>query len=244
LFLTNEERRTTLVAAVGGAAVLLIYFVVLPLWNRWTELGAALEPKLSLLDKLEERARAQNALLARREALERELGQVTGGAGASNPAPGAPSSGAPAAAPSSSAPTSVVPSPASGKTHRTPSASANSTAPRGAPPAAAAMPGPAATPAATIAAYVERQARILNIRFNSVTPCTPMLGYRNGKFLMPAGIVVTLETATPAFLRLLYALEKGDRLMRVERMEIHRDLKKGQIITATLQIVGYEAAAP
>ena len=93
------------------------------------------------------------------------------------------------------------------------------------------------------AAYVERQANTVGIRFNSVTPFTPTLGYKGGKSLAPAGVVVTLETATPAFLRLLYALEKGDRLMRVEKMEIHRDLKKGPNVTATLYLVGYEAVA-
>ena len=222
MILTSKEKRTTWIAAGGGAAVLLIYFVGLPLWNRWTALGAMLEPKVLLLQKLEERANAQNALLVRRDALARELGAVEGQAAPSGPAQGAPPS---------------APPPADEKLGK--SSKPATLGPAG--PGAAA-PSPSAPPhAVSVAAYVERQAKTVGIRLNSVAPFTPTLGYRGGKSLTPAGVVVTVETAMPALLRLLYALEKGDRLVRVEKMEIHRDLKKGPNIMATLQLVGYEA---
>jgi hypothetical protein len=222
MILTNEEKRTVRIAAGGGAAVLLIYFAGLPFWNRWTALGAALEPKVLLLERLEERANAQNALLARRDELARELGAVEG-----RPAP---------AGPAQCAPPSARP-PAAEKPDQSKPAASGPTGP------GAAATSPDAPPhAVSVAAYVERQAGTVGIRFNSVTPFTPTPGYRGGKSLAPAGVVVTLETAMPALLRLLYALEKGDRLMRVEKMEIHRDLKKGPNIMATLHLVGYEAA--
>jgi len=223
LILTNQEKRTTWIAAVGGAAVLLVYFVGLPLWNRWTALGAALESKVLLLERLEERANAQNALLVRRDALARELGAVE-----SRPAPANPAQGAPPSAPPPAGEKLTKSKPA-------PSAPAG-------PGAAAASPS-APPRAVWVAAYVERQANTVGIRFNSVTPFTPTLGYKDGRSLTPAGVAVTLETVTPVFLRLLYALEKGERLIRVEKMEIHRDLKKGPNITATLYLVGYEAVA-
>ena len=222
MILTNREKRTISIAAGGGAAVLLIYFVGLPLWNRWTALGAALEPKVLLLEKLQERAKAQNALLVRRDALAQALGAVEGRAAPSGPAQSAPPSASPPA----------------GENPTKPSKPATS-GPAG-PGAAPASPG-APPHAVTLAAYIERQASAAGIRFNSVTPFTPAHSYKGGKSLAPAGVVVTLETATPAFLRLLYALEKGDRLVRVETMEIHRDIKKGSSITATLHLVGYEA---
>ncbi len=78
MILKNEEKRTAWIAAGGGAVVLLIYFAGLPLWNRWTALGAALAPKALLMARLEGRANAQNALLARRDSLASELGAVEG----------------------------------------------------------------------------------------------------------------------------------------------------------------------
>jgi hypothetical protein len=220
------------IAAGGGAAVLLIYFVGLPLWNRWTALGAALVPKLQLMEKLEERANAQNALLVRRDALARELGAVEGLAAPIGPAQGMPSG------PVQSAPAGLT----QGKPPSAPPPVAEKSQKSN--PAAAPAASPDAPPhSVAVSAYVERQAGTMGIRFNSVTPFTPTLGYRDGKSLKPAGVVVTLETATPMLLRLLFALEKGDRLLRIERMEIHRDIKKGPMISATLHIVGYEAAA-
>jgi len=247
MILTNEEKRTTRIAAGGGAAVLLIYFVGLPLWNRWTALGAALEPKVLLLEKLEERAKAQNALLIRRDSLARDLGAVEG-----RPAPAGPAQGAPFSAqpPAAEKPDKSKPAAAASAGRTAAAAASASTGPGDAPSApgaappvpGAAPPTPGAPPhAVSVAAYVERQATTVQIRFNSLTPFTPAHGYRGGRSLTPAGVVVTLETTTPALLRLLYALEKGDRLLRVERMEIHRDLKKGPNITVTLQLVGYEA---
>ena len=279
MVLTNEEKRTTWIAAAGGVAVLLIYFVGLPLWNRWTALGAALEPKVQLLAKLQERANAQNALLARRDALARELGAMEGRAAPIGPPQGmpigptqgmppGPVQGMPAGptqgrlhGPPPGMPVGAVQGTPNGPAQSMPIASVQGKPPAAPPPGAEkaqksmpattglAMPAaPAAPPGApphsvAVSAYVERQAGTVGIRFNSVTSFTPTLGYKDGKSLKPAGVVVTLETATPALLRLLYALERGDRLLRIERMEIHHDLKKGPMITATLHIVGYEAAA-
>ena len=184
--------------------------------------GSALEPKVLLLERLEKRANAQNALIARRDSLARELGTVTG-----RPAP---------AGPDQSVPPAARP-PAAEKPVQSKPAASGSTGPGAAPSA----PGAPPAHAISVAAYVERQANTAKIRFNSLTPFTSALGYRGGKSLTSAGVVVTLDTTTPALVRLLYALEKGDRLMRIESMEIHRDLKKGQNVTATLHIVGYEA---
>jgi hypothetical protein len=247
MILTNEEKRTVWIAAGGGAAVLLIYFAGLPLWKRWTALGAALEPKALLMARLEERAKAQNALIARRDSLASELGAVEG-----RPAPAGPAQGMP---PMPRPPAAEKPGPSKSAMPGASGSAAAATGPVPHSPAAAralsGLAGPGAAPpvpgtsphAVTVAAYVERLAASVGVRFNNVTPFTSTLGYRGGKSLTPAGVMVTLETATPALLQLLYKLEKGDRLMRVEKMDIHRDIKKGPMVTATLYIVGYEAAA-
>ena len=153
MLLTSEEKRTAWIAAGVGAAVLLIYFAGLPLWNRWTALGAALEPKVLLLERLEKRANAQNALIARRDSLARELGTVAG-----RPAP---------AGPDQSVPPAARP-PAAEKPDQSKPAASGSTGPAAAPSA----PGAPPAHAISVAAYVERQANTAKIRFNSLTPFT------------------------------------------------------------------------
>jgi hypothetical protein len=44
-------------------------------------------------------------------------------------------------------------------------------------------------------------------------------------------------------IKLLYEIEKGERLVRVEEIRLRRDLKKGDNVATTIDVVGYEAAA-
>jgi hypothetical protein len=258
LILTDEEKRTILIAVVAGAAVLFFYFGVRPLWNRWTDLGRALDAKLELVAKLDQRAKAQKELLARRDSLAREIGAVEGRATPPGPGqnapPSAPGRNVPPPAPLQGASPSVTGSGAAPSVTAAPPGSTPPSVPASAgQPAATNPPGPAsvgAAPASTepphpvaLVAYVERQGMAAGIPFSSITPFTPALGCRSGRSLSPAGVVVTFQAATPSFLRFLYALEKGDRLTRIEQMELHRDPAKGPMITATLHIAGYESAA-
>jgi hypothetical protein len=252
LIFTKEEKRTTSIAVIGGAAVLLVYYVFLPRWNEWTRLGAVLDSKVRYLEKLHERAAAQNALLARRDELAKKFGAVEGSAG--QPGGGAfpPSMSLPPPQP----PPGPAPKPGakpgtiSPKVASAPSTPATATAPPAAPGKAPAKavaaqpaPQPAAPPIVTVAAYVERQANAAGIRLNSMTPVTPASCYKAGKSFTPVGLQVSMETATPSLIRLLHALEKGNRLIRVEQMDLRHDIKKGPMVAATLYIVGYESSA-
>ena len=264
MIFTKAERRTTILALLGAAGILIVYYVGIPLWNKWTSLGDVLQPKLQYIDRLRERAAAQNALLARRDELSRKLGAVVGRG------PQAPKSGpsaAPATGSSSLTPGPGNPSPPVAASLANTSVAASASAPDAGgasakPPQApgpsdpessgrtgttgqdaSASKRPASPPSVSVAAYVERMANAAGIRLNSIMPMTPSRAYKSGKSLVAVGLQVNMEAATPSFLKLLHSLEKGDRLIRIEQMDIRHDIKKGATVVATLQVVGYEAAA-
>lgn len=263
MIFTKKEKRTTFIALGAGAAILMAYYVFLPLWNRWTALGAALEPKVRYLEMLRQRAHAQNALLARRDELAKKLGAVEGREG--QPGGAAPAAAPPAASsPPQPGPTAMKPNtkpdaapPAAPSTAAPPAAPAAPPAPSTSPPAATSPAEKAKSPAATdapkpppkppaavaLATYIERQANAAGIRVNSITPTTPSRSCKEGKSFTPVGLQVNMETMSPALIKLLRALEKGDRFIRIEHADIRHDIKKGQNVTATLYIVGYESSA-
>ena len=244
MIFTREEKRTTFIAVGAGAAILLIYYAVPPMLKQSAELGT----KLRYLEKLQERARAQNELLARRDDLVKKLGAVTGreGMAAGNvPSPAAPPSPpGPARAASTS---QTTPGPSLSGKPAVASASAPAERPKSevSGPKSLTPPAPKAPPppSVAVAAYVERQAKAADIRLNSITPTTPARSYKEGKSLTPVGLQVSMETSTAALVKLLHALEKGNRLIRIEQVDIRRDIKKGPNVTVTLYIVGYEASA-
>lgn len=223
MIFTKREKRTALVMAAFGTAVLAFYYLALPLRNRWMTLGDELKPRIQYMERLRARAESQNALLARRDELARKLGTLDGSetqpAAGANPAPGpsAPPGGPAKASANSAAPQQPGKAAA---THQTP----RKDAPR--PPA--------------LTTYVERQANSAGIRLNNMVLANPAHCCKDGRAFAPVGLQTSMETTTPALIKLLHALEKGGRLVRVEQMDIRRDIKKGQNMTVTLYLVGYE----
>ncbi len=72
--LSQRERVMALVGGGMALATVLVTWVLGPTWSRWSEMGDELAPKMERLSVLRERAAGQDALLAERTRLVRELG--------------------------------------------------------------------------------------------------------------------------------------------------------------------------
>ncbi len=81
--LSHREKRVLYIGAAAAGLTILITWVLLPLGREWSRLGRELEPKLGQLELLQARAQRQEALLARRARLIRQVGSLLA------PAPGA-----------------------------------------------------------------------------------------------------------------------------------------------------------
>jgi hypothetical protein len=88
-----------------------------------------------------------------------------------------------------------------------------------------------------LAAYFERSAAQAGIKIKRVTS---KKGAKPGKYYTPITLQLSVEGKADNVVKLLYALEKGDRFVRVEQFELHRDVAKGNTIEASLDILGYE----
>ena len=195
---TNREKRTILAGGVVAGLILLIAYVVLPLAREWQRLGDSLRPRLRYVEMLQQRARRQNALLARRNALVARVGWVLG--------QNAPSSRNKAKRPKTKAKGAADPE--SG---------------------------------ISLAAHVERIAKQSSVSIKQITRGKPASRRKADKHFAPVGLQVRLEAHIQSVIKFLHALEKGERLVRAERVECRRDLKRGRTLKVTLHVVGYES---
>ena len=95
----------------------------------------------------------------------------------------------------------------------------------------------------SVATHLERLAKKSGVKLNKVTPRKPSRRCKGDKHIGPVGLTIGFEANIQSLIKLLHALEKGERLVRVEQAEFRRDLKKPQNIQVTLHVVGYELGA-
>ena len=260
--LTSREKKTLVVGAIIAALVLLIAYVLVPVGRAWVQLGSVLGPKLQYVQRVQERAQEQNALLARREVLVGRLGSVLGPEAAppeeksekpkARAARPAGTERKPATeeesskrleTPSEVKPTGSKESP--DKSEAGPEKPDKPKMPQDKPKTEEAKPAKPAAPKSgiSLAAHLERIAKKSGIKINKVTPRKPSACWKGNRYFKAVGLQVGFQTKIQSLIKLLHALEKGERLVRVEQVGFSRDLKKGQNIRVSLQVVGYESVA-
>jgi len=217
--LSRRERRTAAIGAVVAGLTILIAWVLLPLGQSWRRLGRQLDPELRMFAVLRSRADQQEHLLARRARLARQLGSLLGGgktAGGTEGKTDPPS-------PKQPSPSPETPRPAEGKPTDESS--------------------PASTPETrrleaeleTIIGKAGAKIRGMSAR-KSPTSATRLKYFRT--------VVLQVETANKvdSLVKMLHALESGPRFIRVHRLKLHRDLKKPNELSITMDILGYGPA--
>lgn len=193
--LSQRERVMALVGGGVALATVLVTWVLGPTWSRWSEMGDELAPKMERLSVLRERAAGQDALLAERTRLVRELGVLS-------PAP-----------------------PEEPKKEATP------------PP----KPDTAAEQKrfeAELAQLIGRNGG----RIKLMTTAKPADAAKGLRHYRAVALQVEADTNTEGLFKMLRALEKGERHMRVDSLKLRHDLKKPDALSVTLQVSAYERA--
>jgi len=245
LSLTSKERNTLAVGGVIVALTLLIAYAIVPLLQAWSQLGDELETKLRAVEKLETRAEEQKKLLAQRDRLVAKLGSVLG-----------PEATPPRQEPKKATDSATVKKPV----EEPPATAAKAPAPEAGPPKPEANLKKPAEPVAAeksaekkpdkpedkqrgiaVATHIERLAKKAGVEIKKVVPKKPSAARPADKFFRPAAWQISCEPKVQSLIKLLHALEKGERLLRIEQANFRCDLKKGQTVQVTLHVVGYEA---
>jgi hypothetical protein len=229
----------------GGMAALLILALgwgILPAARNWSDTRAAAVAQREYVHTLKRRVSAQEATLRQRNALVGRLGALfdphkTPVAEAAPPdqtaKPGEPAKDQQASE-SKSEPESTEEKIAA------PAADAPPGQPRPQRPEAATQtPGPDAD---TLAAFVEQHAKKAGATIKRLTPQRNAPGYRGGKRFESVALQVKLECSIQSLIGLLEALEKGDHFVRVDAIQVRRDLSKGDKMDVSLDLRAYEAS--
>ncbi|MCK4284373.1 MAG: hypothetical protein KAX44_08660, partial [Candidatus Brocadiae bacterium] len=74
--LSKREKHMLIAGASAVALIVLMAWVILPLGRAWSRLGDELRPRLRAVAILRDRAERQEALLARRARLVRQVGSL------------------------------------------------------------------------------------------------------------------------------------------------------------------------
>ena len=92
----------------------------------------------------------------------------------------------------------------------------------------------------SLAAHLERTAEKSGVKIERISPKRQSRGRRGTRHFNSVALQVRLESNVQNLIKLLHALEKGERFVRVEQIQLRRDLKKGDNMQVSLDIVGYE----
>lgn len=260
--LTDKEKRVAIAGCAAVALACILTFVIVPLAREWVRLGKVLGPKQHYVKTLQDRLRRQDALLARRQVLRRELGSVLG-----------PEADAPPKEPNKNEGASVVPkegneppgengkpdaeAPKGGNSHveRSKANRFTNTALDKNADAGETVSGnpkekepvadePIVAPVGiSLATHLERTAKQSKVPITRMVAHKPAVALKDSKYLVPVGVRLTFEANIEVLVNFLHALEKGQRLMRIEQMDLRRDEKRGPNIGVTLHVMGYEGAA-
>ncbi len=201
--LSQRERVMALVGGGIALATVLATWVLGPVWSHWCEMGDELAPKMERLAVLRERAAGQDALLAERTRLVRELGVLC-------PAP-------PEKPRKDGAPPEKK---------------------EGAPP-----PRPDTAPEQK--RFESELAQLIGGnggRIKLMTTAKPADALKGLRYYRAVALQVEADTNTEGVFKMLKALEKGKRYMRVDSLKLRHDLSKPEAVSVTLQVTAYERA--
>ncbi|MDX9974802.1 MAG: GspMb/PilO family protein [FCB group bacterium] len=93
---------------------------------------------------------------------------------------------------------------------------------------------------ATLAGYVEQNAKKAEATVKSITPVKTSAGYRGARYYRSVMLQVKLQCKAKGLVTLLQALEQGERFVKVEQIQIRREPKKDDM-DVTLDVRAYES---
>jgi len=227
--LSKRERYMLTGGAVVVALTVLIAWGTLPLARKWGELGRELEPKLAALALLEERTERHEALLARRSRLVRDVGLLV----------------EPTEEPEETK-QEEEPEHQAGDDAAEPEESEDQTGENAKPdgeepprPAEQAEPKPEAP---ALEALLEKAVKEAGGRVKLISARkSPGRSMALQHFEMVA-LQVETDLSAQSLTKLLHALEKGPRFVRVDELKLHHDFKKPDALGITLSVVAYDRA--
>ena len=218
--LEGRDRKVVIAGVVLAACIVGVGYVILPMMRTWSDNQDRLTSRRNQIATLKDHAKSQESLAMRRNVLVTRLGSLFGVE---------ETSGGPNA---SGEPPPDLQSQESGQS------------PPQAPPAKGPSP-PASEPqsrtSGSLAGYVEQTAQKAGIKIKRITPRRTSGGRKPGKYFRPVTLQVKIETNPLSLINMLAVLEGGEYLVRIDSLQIRRDIKKGDTIDATFEVVGYEA---
>jgi hypothetical protein len=219
---------------VGGALVgltVLIAWMVIPLGRKWREMGRQLSPRLETLASLQERAEQRGSLLVRRDRLAKEIGVLV------TPPPGAVEE---TDAEADNQEGGEKPEEAD----RDDAEAREQAQEKEQEPEEKEAPEPEKGPQAPeLEAKLEQTFASAGAEMKLLTvKRVSRFGLRPEHFRM-VGFQVETETKIESLVKLLHALEKGPRFMRVDRLRLRHEEGKPGRVSVSMEIVAYEQVA-
>lgn len=105
-------------------------------------------------------------------------------------------------------------------------------------------PAPPAAPSQTsgsLAGYVEQTAKKAGVKIGRITPRRTLGARTTRKHFRSVTLQIKVEANPKSLLSMLSVLEGGEYLVRIDSLQLRRDIQKGDKIAATFEVVGYEA---
>ncbi len=91
-----------------------------------------------------------------------------------------------------------------------------------------------------LSVQLERIAGKSGMKIKRLVPKTRRSGSGKYKHFTREVLQVSVEGSTENFMKMLHAIEKGGRFMRIESVQIRRDIAKGSQLNVTLDVMGYD----
>lgn len=237
-----RDKQVLIIGAVAAAGIVILGYVVIPAIRGWNDSRASLSSQQSHVAELRERIDSQGALVKQRNALVARLGSLF------EAPPEAPkrTEEKPAKPEESKETWFAEKGPQPDKEEKEPpKPETQEQAKEDAEPAEKKeeMQREEGPPAgATLAGYVEQQAKKAEVTVKSITPGKTSSGLRGVKQYRPVMLQVKVACKAKGLVALLAALEKGERFVKVEQVQVHRDIAKDEL-NVTLDVRSYEAEA-
>jgi type II secretory pathway component PulM len=93
--------------------------------------------------------------------------------------------------------------------------------------------------ASSLATYLEKNAKAAQVKLQRITPKKNSSGKKRTTHFEPVTLQVSFECQVTQLVKLLHDLETGDQFVRVDQLEITRNVEQGDKLTASMEISSY-----
>lgn len=228
--LEGRERKAVIAGAGLALGIVVVGYVILPMTRTWSDNQDRLTTRQNQIATLKDHAKSQESLVTRRNVLNLRLGSLFGVTETSG---------------DSEAASELSPSPPGSESQESEQPPAQVSSPEGQSTPAKASQSPRQRQgnksSGSLAGYVEQTAKKAGIKIKRITPRRTSGGKKSAKYFRPVTLQVKVEANPLSLIAMLAVLEGGEYLVRIDSLQIRRDIQKGDSIDATFEVVGYEA---